>query len=369
MVISSKRPHVVHVLPTMGRSGYGVTAVVEGLLSAQRERGQSVNFSTTDSPLSLSCESQIEIVHQHMIWLRHSCDAQSLARKSCAPLVVAPHGALDPWARSKSYWKKKLVWYVREFRYLQAVQCLHATSPFEINYFRELGLTQPIAMIPNGLDLRRHPVPGFLEASAFLAKHPELKGKRCVLFLSRITAQKGLIPFLQAFENFQAFSSAADWHFLLAGSDQDGYLQTIRDHLAHFDLLDKVTILPPLYGADKQQAMAFAEVFVLPSLAEGFPMVVLEALAAGLPVISTTASPWMCLPGQNAGWWVEPTTEDLLCALKELCALSPCEIKAMGVNARALVEQSFGLPEILSQYDALYSWLLGVAPRPEFVHV
>lgn len=369
MRISSFEPNVLHCLPTLGRDGYGVASVVDGLLAAQKQLGQNVYISTLDSPLSLFTASSIDIVHQHMIWLPHGVHAKNLARDSRAPLVVTPHGALDPWALSKSYWKKKFVWTIREYKHLQAANCLQATSPFEVHYFRKLGLTQPIATIPNGIDLERHQLPSSGDAEAFLSRHPELAGKRCVLFLSRITAQKGLLPFLEAFKQLKATSLGDDWHFLLAGTDQCGFLDVIKKNILRLNLVTNVTILPPLYGAEKQQAFAFAEIFVLPSLAEGFPMVILEALSAGLPVICSTASPWMQLPGEDAGLWVEPTPEGLFGALSNIATLSPPYLKLMGCNARALVERSFALQGVVSKLNELYKWLLGYVPMPEFVEL
>lgn len=367
MKIKSSEPSVVHCLPTLGRDGYGVASVVNSLSVAQREFGHNVCFSTLDSPLLPHSAPSIDIVHQHMIWLNHGVQARSLARRRSAPLVVAPHGALDPWALKKSRWKKKLAWSIRECEYLQTACCLQATSPFEVTYFRQLGLAPPIALVPNGIDLERHHLPLPQDALAFLSRRPELTGKRCVLFLSRIAAQKGILPFLDAFGQFKATSSGADWHFLLAGSDQNRYLEIVKRHILRLGLADSVSILPPLYDSEKKEAFAYAEVFVLPSLAEGFPMVILEALAAGLPVISTTASPWKQLPEEDAGWWVSPTPAGLLGALSEIGALSPSEIKEMGFNARSLVESSYALQGVVLQLNNLYKWLLKCGPQPDFV--
>lgn len=359
--------NIVHFLPTLAREGYGVTTVVEGLVASQRHRGHTVAVSTLADPVEPLPSLPVDVVHQHMIWLRHGAMARRLAARHRAPLVITPHGALDPWARRKSAFKKAVAWQLQEQRRLQNASCLQATSPFEVSYFRDLGLRPPIAQIPNGLPLSLHPMlPGAL-AEPFLHKHPELRGRRCLLFLSRITPQKGLLPLLAAFHAFSQSSAGSDWHLLIAGSDQDGYLAEVQDAVCRLGLSSAVLFLPPLYGVEKQQVMAWSEAFILPSLAEGFPMVVLEAMASGLPVICTTASPWMDLPSSQAGWWVEPTVEGLAAALASLGTLSAPDLAAMGRRARALIERSYSQEVITGQLDQLYSWLCGLSSQPGFV--
>lgn len=358
---------IVHCLPTQEREGYGVTTVVQALASNQRRRGYSVQLSSIAAPWTPGPSDRIDVIHQHMLWLRHGDLAQEFASRFNSPLLIAPHGALDPWARSKSAWKKRLAWHAVERRRLQRASCLHATSPFEITYFRDLGLRPPIALIPNAIDLSRHTLLNQPAGDLFWMDHPQLQGRRCLLFLSRITPQKGLLPLLDAFAAFSRTATGEDWHLLIAGSDQDGYLHLVRSAVERLQLKDCVLFLPPLYGLQKQQVMACCEAFVLPSLAEGFPMVVLEAMAAGLPVITTTASPWMELPKEDAGWWVEATAAGLAPALADMGSRDKKELKAMGMRARSLIERRYDLEHVVSQLDALYSWLSGNGPQPACV--
>jgi len=359
---------IVHCLPTQEREGYGVTTVVHALASSQRRRGHSVQVSCIVNPWTPGPSDKIDVIHQHMLWLRHGAMAQQLASHSHSPLLIAPHGALHPWARRKAVWKKRLAWLALEQQRLQRASCLHATSPFELTYFRDLGLRPPIALIPNGIDLGKHHLLSQHAGEDFRVNHPQLQGRRCLLFLSRITPQKGLLPLLDAFAAFSRTATGEDWHLLIAGSDQDDYLHRVRNAVEQLELTDRVLFLPPLYGVQKQQAMACSEAFVLPSIAEGFPMVVLEAMAAGLPVITTTASPWMELPQEDAGWWVEATAAGLALALADMGSRDIDELAAMGMRARRLIERSYDLEHVVSQLDALYSWLSGKGPQPACVH-
>jgi len=360
--------NIIHCLPTLGREGFGVTTLVNALAASQRKRNHLVHLSTISSPCQLSDGIKgAKVIHQHMIWLGHGAHAQRLAKELNAPLLISPHGALDPWARRNSAWKKSLAWQFFEERRLQRAACLHATSPFEITYFQDLGLRPPIALIPNGIDVAEYPLLIKSAGEPFLIEYPQLRGCRCLLFLSRITPQKGLILLLEAFAAFSRTSAGQDWRLLIAGSDQDGYLKEVGNAVERLDLKSNVVFLPPLYGLQKQQAMACCSAFVLPSLAEGFPMVVLEAMSYGLPVLCTTASPWMELPLKNAGWWVRANAADIALALADMGARDESNLAAMGLNARKLIESRYEMNYLVEQLDALYSWMCGAGPQPACV--
>ena len=107
----------------------------------------------------------------------------------------------------------------------------------------------------------------------------------------------------------------------------------------------------------KKAAFFDSELFVLPTHSESFGIVVAEALAHGLPVLTTTGSPWSMLPEQGCGWWVEATVDGIAEALRQATTLDPEELYAMGAKGRALVIAEFGWKRIadlmLSTYEAI----------------
>src|SRR5262249_36123196 len=91
------------------------------------------------------------IVHVHGLWLPISHSAILAARASRAPIVVSPRGALNVNALSHKSLKKTLAWYLYQKRDLTNATVFHATSSDEAAAIRKSGLTQPIAVIPNGV--------------------------------------------------------------------------------------------------------------------------------------------------------------------------------------------------------------------------
>ena len=102
----------------------------------------------------LSAEaSQADVVHSHGLWLMPNLHAGRAAARHRKPLIVAPHGMLSNVALSFSGTKKKLVWHLLQKASVKAAACIHATSMQEYNEVRAFGLTNPIAIIPNGIDI------------------------------------------------------------------------------------------------------------------------------------------------------------------------------------------------------------------------
>lgn len=120
----------------------------------------------------------------------------------------------------------------------------------------------------------------------------------------------------------------------------------------------------PLWGEAKTAAYAGADLFVLPTYSENFGIVIAEALAAGLPVITTTAAPWHELPTESCGWWIEPGSAPLQEALRLALATPRDELAAMGGRGRALMVRRYTWPAVAGAVAAVYRWLLGVAGPP-----
>ncbi len=359
---------LVHVVPEICRNAYGVSSVLNNIIPEQKNRGYKINVSTLNKPFPDLKKKSADIIHQHMIWLRHGKSALKLKQKFDAPLIIAPHGALDPWAMSKSKLKKFFAWNIYEKKRIQSADCLQATSIFEITHFRKLNFNQPIAHIPNGLNLKFYQEPLFDLERIFYKKYPELEDKRCLLFLSRITPQKGLHIFLDAFSIFLKNKEMRNWHLIIVGNDQDGFLKNeLTYQISSLGIQENITILPPKYDQEKKELFAISEVFVLPSLSEGFPMVILEALAFGLPVFTTTASPWMSLPDEKAGWWTKPLVDHFINVLNDIGRKDSSELSIMGENARNLVQENYSIEVVTKKLDTLYRWLLGKQKKPEFI--
>lgn len=283
-----------------------------------------------------------DIVHLHGIW-----QAMSIATARWAvqgkPVMISPRGMLDPWAMANSGLKKRLVWHAYERTNLHRASCLHALNASEAGSIRALLPKVAIATIPNGVDL----------SDTERLRNPA-KGRPRLLFVSRIHPKKGLMAFLDQWATVQPRLSRP-WVLRIAGPDEGGHLSALRARVAALGLTDSVVFIGPIYGAAKARELAEAEAFVLPSQSEGLPIAVLEAWAAGLPVLMTQACN---LPeGFEAGAAIELTGD----AERLFVGLEQTNLPAMGVRGRAVVTKHFGWDRLQMRHLAVYEWMLGAS--------
>jgi glycosyltransferase involved in cell wall biosynthesis len=186
----------------------------------------------------------------------------------------------------------------------------------------------------------------------FFARYPETRGRRIVLFLSRLHVKKGLEFLVPAFARVAA--SRPDLHLVVAGPDE-GMGATLRGWIRDAGLETRASIVGMLTGADKLAAFAAATVFVLPSHTENFGVAVLEAMAAGLPVlISDQVNIWREISDAGAGIIVRTETGPVEAGLARL--LDHPEIaNRMGQAGRRLAEERFAWPRVAAALEALYA--------------
>jgi glycosyltransferase involved in cell wall biosynthesis len=242
-------------------------------------------------------------------------------------------------------------------RDLASAAALIATSAAEYDGIRNLGFRQPVAVIPNG-------VPS--EAVALPRAAPRLTGDRVrtALFLSRIHPGKGLLNLLRAWSDL----APAGWRLLIAGPDDGGHLADVLDERRRLGLEATVQYVGALDGPAKDAAYRDADLFVLPTFSESFGMVVAEALAHGVPVITTKGAPWADLERFGCGWWVEVGADALGRALRTAIALTDEERRAMGQRGRDYVRR-YDWDEVAGQTAGLYEWILCGGQRPECVRL
>jgi len=294
-------------------------------------------------------QSQGKLIHDNGIWLPTNHAAAMVARKVDIPLIVSTHGMLEPWSLSHRAWKKRLAWRLYQHRDLLTARVLHATAQQEADNLRWLGLRQPIAIIPNGVDL-----PAWSEDS----KVQEVP--RIALFLSRIHPIKGLLNLVDAWR----VARPCGWRVIIAGPDEEGHRAVVEERIKAAGLAADFEFVGAVDGSDKTALYCRADLFVLPSFTENFGVVVAEALACGVPVITTKGTPWGGLVTHRCGWWVEIGSEPLIGALLEATSLPPAVIGEMGKRGRSYVEQHFGWPGIAREMLAVYRWVLGQAEKP-----
>jgi glycosyltransferase involved in cell wall biosynthesis len=96
---------------------------------------------------------------------------------------------------------------------------------------------------------------------------------------------------------------------------------------------------------------------------------VAEALASGIPVITTQGAPWEELNIHKCGWWVEIGVEPLVNALKEATSLNSEQLNAMGQRGKKLVEMKYAWERVGEKMLLAYEWVLRDGKHPEFIDV
>lgn len=220
-----------------------------------------------------------DIVHIHALWEEIQHQGARLCRAMRRPYIFRPCGMLDPWSLNQGKWKKKIYMSLRLKRDLNGATAIHYTTDTERDLAKPLGFVPRAIVEPNGVHLDEFdvlPAPG-----TFRSRFPELERRPYLIFLSRIHHKKGLdllIPALAKLPQKEVM-------LVIAGPDAEGYGEQVRKMIAEHHLENRVIFAGMLYGAERVAALAEAELFCLPSYQENFGIAVVEALAAGRPVI------------------------------------------------------------------------------------
>ena len=303
-----------------------------------------------------------EVVHFHGLWQGHTRRGARAARLANVPYLVAAHGMAEPWAMRHKALKKRVYTALVEGKNLRRASCLHALARPEVGHLRAIAPRTPVALIPNGVDLR--PFDDLPGRSTLEAEHPELIGKFVVLFFGRLHAKKGLDLLAGALGALKRDHPSL--HVLLAGND-DGALGPFLARAEAEGVSDRITRVGHVSGDRARQVWAAADAFVLPSYSEGFSMAILEALACRLPSIITTACHFPELARLGGGIEVEPTLDRVTHGLRGLLERSDGERQDLGRRGRALVEAHYTWDRQAERLAEVYRWVADGGPTPEAV--
>jgi glycosyltransferase involved in cell wall biosynthesis len=294
--------------------------------------------------------SDTDVIHGHGLYDGTNLVFGREARRQGKPLAYHVHGMLEPYILNRSRWKKRLVHLLFENANVRAVRFWRALTAKEADQIRASGARQPIAVLPNGLDPDRFARPADCGAPIETALLNALsKNSRRALFLGRIHPKKGLQLLLPAWAKLAA--RHADWQLVIAGPDEAGYLGEMRSLAQSLGLAERVIFTGLVTGEHKTRLLYSADLFVLPSYSEGFPMSVLEAWACGLPVVATRECNVADVSAAEAGWECDARPESLEYALGAALGAGDAERRERGANGRRLLEFRYSWPSIVRELD------------------
>ena len=228
-------------------------------------------------------------------------------------------------------------------------------SEFHRRWALELGMCNPLEIlaIPNGVATAgRNPEVAPTELRRRLGAR---EGDLLILSTARLAADKGLEYLIEA----AAILPRAERRFQVAIAG-DGPVRPRLERLArNLSVVDRVIFLG--YREDIADLLAACDIVVLPSLREGLSMALLEAMAAGKPIIATSIGSQRELASQaDMAWLVPPADARALADAILRFARNPALMAYLGTSARALFESHYTEERMLTSYRRLYLDLLEV---------
>lgn len=299
-----------------------------------------------------------DIIFSNNLWNYPAYLAFKLSKNKAVPHIVSIRGALYPWSISQGRWRKKLAWYFFQKKALQNASLIHVTCKDEMNAVRNLGIKTPIALVPHGIDFEEHQSL-VLKETALKSLNLDL-GKKYVLFMSRLHKKKGLDLLLDIWVKIS--KKNPDWCLLIVGPDYSDYSSKISELSTKYNLTDNIKVLGMLTGQEKINAFSCSDFFVLPSYSENFGVVIGEALASGLPVVTTTGTPWSDIKVNVCGKYIELTRENLNDALLEMMKLNQSELSLMSNNAKNLIKRDYSWSKQSLKFSKAIDFLINDEP-------
>jgi glycosyltransferase involved in cell wall biosynthesis len=281
------------------------------------------------------------------------------------PYFVFPHGMLDPWFRRAypaKHAKKWLYWPWAEYRVLRDATNVLFTCEQERVLARESFWLYRANEAVAGFGIDWPQTDPAADRAAFFAAFPALRGKRLLLYLSRITPKKGCDLLIEALAKS---ASEHDLHLVMAGPDGDGWQATLQALAARLGVAERITWTGMLSGATKWGAYHAAEAFILPSHQENFGIVVAEALALGVPaLISDQVNIWQEVEAGQAGLIAPDTEAGTLALIRRWVALPAAQREQMGQAAVACFRANFHISASVARLREIVSAGIARQVRP-----
>ena len=374
-MLHASSPHAPSPLPHASKSMLLATRAADfdrtwpDVIQGVRKGHPKMFYAPELKRLAAEAVEEAEWFHGHGLYVWTNMWLGGEARKRGKPLVYHPQGFFDPWILRRSRGKKRLAHWLFEDKNIAHVRWWRAVSNKEAEQIRAVvGDRAVVHVIPNGVDLDEVDAidtarvaggelkvkgndgeAGTSDSQLFTSYGAWTRRRRPkrLLFLSRIHAKKGLDMLVPAWGKLS--KEFPDWELLIVGPDEGGYQATVEKMIAESGCGETCWIHPAVSGAEKHALLRTADLFVLPSYSEGFPMAVLEAAAHRIPVVQTDECNFPELTAAGGAWECRPEREFVEKALRDALTAEDAERAERGLRGRALVEKSYSWDQIADQ--------------------
>jgi glycosyltransferase involved in cell wall biosynthesis len=281
---------------------------------------------------------EVDVVHLTSIYNFPVIPTLLFCRLRRKPLVWSPRGALNSWHGEPKRFLKALFRTICRAAAPKAIM-LHVTSKREADYASAKFPAIRTVIVPNGVA-----VPATIHRT-------EPSSRLRIAYLGRLHPIKGVELLIAACSQL----GEVPWALTIAGYGEAPYLEQLRRLCRTTGISESVTFAGFIDGAEERAALfANTDLFVLPSYSENFGLVVAEALAHGVPVVTTTRTPWNTVDQMKCGVCVEPTVEDLARGIRRAAAQP---LREMGDRGREWMRSAFQWQAISAELIQTYAAL------------
>lgn len=316
------------------------------------------NFAYSRNLCDYLDRTTYDIYHTHGNWSHYNHYTARCARRKHKPYIISPHGNLYPQALAISKWKKRLMRQIWVDRDLRGAAAICTTSKQEMNYIRDLGFKNPIAVIANPIT-----IPEYLPEISLQKSEKPVFG-----FLGRLHPIKNIDKILLAWASLGEQVKGAELHIYGRGEKTyESFLHAEAQRLKLGNVFFKETVS----GRDKYEALAGMTALLSPSVQENFGMSIAEGLLMSTPTLASLNTPWEELESHRCGWWRTNDVQTIAATIREALTLSPSEMTEMGLRGRKLILEKYSAPIIARQMLALYDWICRgqKTDKPDFIYL
>lgn len=289
-----------------------------------------------------------DIVHLHDFYTPQHAWLGLLCWIFHTPYILSVHGCLEEKRMQQRSLFKQLCLVTFGNKLLRGASAVMATSDNEIRAYKAYGVqSERIQRLGHGVSPEEFMTQ---KSKKYCRKRLGLPESGVVAtFLGRIHAIKGLDLLVQAVDKLRDKKI----RFVIAGSD-DGYLATLKEDIKKRRLQDSITLIGTCFGEQKAQLFKASDMFVYPSYSEGFSLGILEAAAAGLPLLITEGCHFSQVQSEHAGMVIKSDASALAAAIMKL-ANNTQERVQFGKHAKLLVERRYSMDAIGKKLLRIYS--------------
>jgi len=303
----------------------------------------------------LTTQQNYDLYHAQGVWQYPTFATASFAREMDKPYIITPRGMLYPQIFKNNPLMKSLLWNLGLKKDVQKAACVHVTCIEEMEHLRKRGITSPMAVIPNPVDVAQ------LAAKEIATKDGVFR----VGYLGRIDPRKNIDRLITAWAALGA--KVKDRELLIIGAGDVAHHEALKAQAKRLRL-SNVKFTGFLSGQEKEDAINSLSYLAVPSDFENFGMIVAEALMHGVPVMAAKGTPWQELVSHECGWWIDNDTDTIKNTLITALEVPEERRQQMGKNGKALILQHYSKDVIAAKMKSLYEWLLIDGPKPDFVY-